>query len=412
MRRRDLLSGGVASLLLPGLFGSKAHAAGALQDSADERCFLFLYAEGGWDPAVTLTPMFDIPGAWVEEGSRLEYGGGDLPYVDHFSRPALGEFFRQYGAELALLHGMEVPSISHESCLRLLLTGQSQALDPDWPTQISGSPQDRPMPHLVIDGPAFAGNMSERVVRLGSEGQLPLLLKDRLADDLDNDKVDPQIQALIDASVAQRSASRADSSSYLAGHAQAHLESVQGLSLLQSQAQGLSLNQGYPGCTRDYETDFETLFTCFEAGLSRCGMIRHKGWCNQGWDTHQLHERQGINWEDMGEVLLELMAMRDRFPSVKERLVVVVVSEMGRHPRLNNWGGKDHWTWTSAMLFGDGVQPGVVGGLDEIGQGRNVDLSTGGSGSVRLGPQHLGDTLLSLSAGQVTGTPIQALLRS
>jgi hypothetical protein len=114
----------------------------------------------------------------------------------------------------------------------------------------------------------------------------------------------------------------------------------------------------------------------------------------------------------MGEVLLELMAMRDRFPSVKERLVVVVVSEMGRHPRLNNWGGKDHWTWTSAMLFGDGVQPGVVGGLDEIGQGRNVDLSTGGSGSVRLGPQHLGDTLLSLSAGQVTGTPIQALLRS
>ena len=405
MRRRDVLAGGMASLLLPGLWGANAHAA-----SAQERCFLFLYAEGGWDPAVTLTPMFDVPGAWVEEGSRLNYGAGDVPYVDHGSRPAMAEFFRRHGAELALLHGMEVPSISHESCLRLLLTGQARALDPDWPTQIAGSPQERPMPHLVIDGPAFAGNLSERVVRLGSEGQLPLLLEDRFSDDLDNAKVDPEIQALIDASVAQRSAARADSPDYLATHAQAHLDSVLGLQGLQSEAQGLSLSQGRPGCTRDYETDFETLFTCFEAGLSRCGMIRHKGWCDQGWDTHQLHERQGINWEDLGDVLLDLMAVRERFPSVKERLVVVVASEMGRHPRLNNWGGKDHWTWTSAMLFGDGVRPGVVGALDELGQGRGVDLATGGSGSVRLGPQHLGDTLLSLGAGEVIGAPIQGLL--
>lgn len=405
MRRRDVLAGGMASLLLPGLWGANAHAA-----SAQERCFLFLYAEGGWDPAVTLTPMFDVPGAWVEEGSRLNYGAGDVPYVDHGSRPAMAEFFRRHGAELALLHGMEVPSISHESCLRLLLTGQARALDPDWPTQIAGSPQERPMPHLVIDGPAFAGNLSERVVRLGSEGQLPLLLEDRFSDDLDNAKVDPEIQALIDASVAQRSAARADSPDYLATHAQAHLDSVLGLQGLQSEAQGLSLSQGRPGCTRDYETDFETLFTCFEAGLSRCGMIRHKGWCDQGWDTHQLHERQGINWEDLGDVLLDLMAVRERFPSVKERLVVVLASEMGRHPRLNNWGGKDHWTWTSAMLFGDGVRPGVVGALDELGQGRGVDLATGGSGSVRLGPQHLGDTLLSLGAGEVIGAPIQGLL--
>lgn len=405
MRRRDVLAGGVASLLLPGLFGSRAHAA-----TPQDRCFLFLYVEGGWDPAVALTPMFDVPGAWVEEGSRSHTGGGGLPFVDHSSRPALGEFFRQHGAELALLHGMEVPSISHESCLRLLLTGQSQALDADWPTQIAGSPQARPMPHLVIDGPAFAGEMSERVVRLGSEGQLPLLLDDRMSDDVDNAKVDPEIAALIDAAVAARSSDRATSESYLAGHAQAHLDSLEGLELLQSQAQSLTLGLGHPGCTRDYETDFETLFTCFEAGLSRCGMIRHKGWCDQGWDTHQLHERQGINWEDLGEVLLDLMAVRDRFPGVKERLVVVVASEMGRHPRLNNWGGKDHWTWTSAMLFGDGVRPGVVGALDETGQGREVDLSTGGSGRVRLGPQHLGDTLLSLSADEVTGRPIQALL--
>ncbi len=37
--------------------------------------------------------------------------------------------------------------------------------------------------------------------------------------------------------------------------------------------------------------------------------------------------------------------------------VVPVISEMGRTPRHNAAGGKDHWPWTSAMLVG----PNVVG---------------------------------------------------
>ena len=367
MRRRDVLAGGLASLLLPGLL-RPGTAQGA---NAQDRCFLFLYAEGGWDPAVPLTPLFDIPGAWVEEGARLESGGGGLPYLDHFSRPALGEFFRRHGAELALLHGMEVPSISHESCLRLLLTGQSQALDADWPTQIAGSPQEAAhappghrRPRLCRGDERARGAPGQRRTAALALGGPP----ERRRGQRQGGSTDPGPHRRL-CGPAQRGA-RGPTRVPLRARPGPLGQRLGLAELLQSQAQGLTLGQGRPGCTRDYETDFETLFACFEAGLSRCGMIRHKGWCDQGWDTHQLHERQGINWEDLGEVLLDLMAVRDRFPSVKERLVVVVASEMGRHPRLNNWGGKDHWTWTSAMLFGDGVRPGVVGALDALGQGR------------------------------------------
>ena len=59
---------------------------------------------------------------------------------------------------------------------------------------------------------------------------------------------------------------------------------------------------------------------------------------------------------------------------------VVVMSEMGRTPRLNGpapTGGKDHWPVTSAMVLGAGVRPGVYGGTNDKLNGLNVDLVGG-----------------------------------
>jgi hypothetical protein len=51
------------------------------------------------------------------------------------------------------------------------------------------------------------------------------------------------------------------------------------------------------------------------------------------------------------------------------------------------------------MLIGSGIRGGqVIGGLDANGQGRTVDLGTGGfsDGGVIMLPEHLGATLLAL----------------
>ena len=59
-------------------------------------------------------------------------------------------------------------------------------------------------------------------------------------------------------------------------------------------------------------------------------------------------------------------------------LTIVVFSEMGRHPRYNTWGGKDHWTFARCMLMGAGVQGGqVVGEMDDDFRGRPIDLASG-----------------------------------
>ena len=91
---------------------------------------------------------------------------------------------------------------------------------------------------------------------------------------------------------------------------------------------------------------------------------------------------------------------------------------MGRHPQFNTWGGKDHWTFTSAMLIGAGVAGGqVVGALDGDALGQKVALASGepSDSGVILSAEHLGATLLALgdldpSDHIIDAAPIEAVL--
>ena len=51
---------------------------------------------------------------------------------------------------------------------------------------------------------------------------------------------------------------------------------------------------------------------------------------------------------------------------IRDKLVVVVQSEMGRTPTYNNGNGKDHWSIGSVMFLGRGIKGNrVIGATDE-----------------------------------------------
>ena len=73
-----------------------------------------------------------------------------------------------------------------------------------------------------------------------------------------------------------------------------------------------------------------------------------------------------------------------------------------RGPVINSTGGKDHWTFTSAMMIGPGVRGGLtVGGYDDAYLGRAIDPATGqpvsGSGGLLASSANFGATLLALA---------------
>ena len=51
---------------------------------------------------------------------------------------------------------------------------------------------------------------------------------------------------------------------------------------------------------------------------------------------------------------------------IRDKLVVVIQSEMGRTPHYNKGDGKDHWSIGSIMFMGQGIQGNrVIGATDE-----------------------------------------------
>src|SRR5687767_10115257 len=82
---------------------------------------------------------------------------------------------------------------------------------------------------------------------------------------------------------------------------------------------------------------------------------------------------------------------------IREKLVVVVQSEMGRTPTYNNGNGKDHWSIGSIMFLGPGIKGDrVIGATDEKQFHVPLNpqtLATDKEKGIRVRPEHLHQSL-------------------
>jgi uncharacterized protein (DUF1501 family) len=82
------------------------------------------------------------------------------------------------------------------------------------------------------------------------------------------------------------------------------------------------------------------------------------------WDSHTGNdENQDRCYENGFSELAQISQQLDDL-GLRDRAVVLAMSEMGRTPRLNSSNGKDHWPYTSLMAWGPGVVAGVHGETD------------------------------------------------
>ena len=155
MHRRDFLRTSAAFTAL-GLGGSSARA--SAHDATMK--FIFVFAQGGWDATRVFADGFDIPGVSMEAGaSRAEIGG--ISFIDHPSRPSVAQFFSQYYENTLIINGLLVPSIAHEICTMLAMTGTSQGTAPDWASILGEHQRDLyTLPSLVVGALRFLARMS------------------------------------------------------------------------------------------------------------------------------------------------------------------------------------------------------------------------------------------------------------
>ena len=86
---------------------------------------------------------------------------------------------------------------------------------------------------------------------------------------------------------------------------------------------------------------------------------------------------------------------------IRDRLVIIVQSEMGRTPSYNKGNGKDHWSIGSILFLGRGIQGNrVIGATDDKQFHVALDpqtLACDREKGIRVRPEHIHDALRDLA---------------
>lgn len=390
LTRRELLAGtALGAMDLP----ARAKAA-----SPADTCFVFVFAQGGWDPTRVLVPAFANRAVSMEAQAERARAGG-IPYVSHPERPSVDAFFDAYHSRSVVLNGMMVRSIAHEICTMIAMTGTTSGLTPDWPSILAAHNADRyVLPQVVMGGPSFPGELGGGVSRTGANGQLEALIsgQSRTWSDLPTAGPSHPAEALLDRYLARRAAARA---TWNQGRDASFASAVSHMRALKDLRYIMDFTGG-----ADLASQAEVACDALELGISRC--VTLAGEASFAWDTHSNNDTdQSPLWENLFSGLGQLMTRLDNTAgpaggTLAEQTVVVVLSEMGRTPSLNSFNGKDHWPYTSTLLIGPGLTGSrSIGDFDANFYGKNVDASSGElseSGTV-LSAESLGATLLAMA---------------
>jgi uncharacterized protein (DUF1501 family) len=402
--RRQLIHRAAPALLLP--LAGRVRAEGLTA----ERKFLFIVCNGGYDPTFVFAPLYDVASVDMESDStRAELHG--LPFVDHADRPSVRAFFEAYGDRAAILNGLESPSITHDRCMKLLLTGTADTASDDWGSIIAAhSVNDLVLPFVVLSGFAFNERYASEVVRVGPTGQIKKLIEGTAI----SDGADSPISLLSEAGQAEvarvlagridayaAAAERGRAERFGAAYARSHAQ----VGAVLGRAEELGIGKlGTPASRLGFD-DFASALDLLESGSARCVSLSYNGVYSMGFDTHSFIEFQSMHHEELFSFLIDLMGEMDRRSSptagrLSDEVVVVVYSEMGRGPLLNGTGGKDHFPFTSAMLLGPGIRGGqAVGAFGDAAYGLPIDFATGEPAESGAVPhtRDLGATLLALA---------------
>lgn len=367
-----------------------------------ERKFLFVFCPGGWDVCDAFAPIFNSTTDHQPGDEAADVGGFRI--TDGAARPSVRAFFEAWGSRTCLINGMQVPSVAHDVCTRLTMTGWANEGHDDWASIVAGeTTMDRPLPNVHISGPIFPMHYGQASVRVGVNGQLSRLLDGTAL--LRSDNVVPPVTSGRAALETAFVTSRVDrwARSVAAGQP-ARLAAAETLALQRAARLG-PVSDDLMAIKPNLYNTLSIAVGAMAAGLSRSGMIAYGTGANGAWDSHSGNDYQQVLYEELfdalGKVMEDLASTPGEVePSLLDETTVVVLSEMGRTPQLNSAGGKDHWTWTSALFAGGAAAGGrTIGGWTEGLTGEPVDLASGDvfAGGTTIQPAHLGATILAMA---------------
>ena len=366
MRRDFLKLCGLAGIGIACPIGlsSDLHAAGKDDSPYEGPYYIVINASGGWDTTYLMDPK-GIGGInrLYKEGDILTKGAHKFAPTEKHKNGGMGneEFYAEFANELLVLNGLDYSVNNHSPGARYMATGKLDSMAyPTFAALVAACKGPTcPLSFLTFGNYSATGN----IVAMSRVPYLPSLQRIANADAIEGNPKSPYHEDFALARIEQ--ALREQRESRTAMPLLPRQERAESM-LYAAQVNAKSMQRITPHIPKSIPKEriaqqAEIALASFKAGVCVSANLS----IGQ-FDSH------ANNDSDQMKLLPEFLAgiayilRRAGELKIREKLVVVVQSEMGRTPDYNKGNGKDHWSIGSIMFTGPGIKGNrVLGATDE-----------------------------------------------
>jgi uncharacterized protein (DUF1501 family) len=397
MRRDFVKMCGLAGL---GLATPLRFAAGKPKDEPYPGPYYVVFnASGGWDTTYLMDPK-GVNGInrLFKESDILTKGAHRYAPIKKHAQGGMSneDFYQEFGDELLTFNGLDYSVNNHSPGARYMAAGNLDSLAyPTFAALVAACRgPECPLAFLTFGNYSATGNL----VAMSRVPYLPSLRKIALADAVEGnerspyhdpfalDRIENALRDANEANGAKPQLPRAERADNMLYAAQANSKSLQ------------RVTQYIPNTLPKERMSqmAEIALASFKAGV-----------CVSANITISQFDSHANNDKDQMKLIPEFLAgiayfiRRAGELKIREQLVVVIQSEMGRTPDYNQGNGKDHWSIGSAMFLGKGIKGNrVIGGTDEKQFAVPLDPATlklDKAKGIRVRPEHIHQSLRELA---------------
>ena len=366
--------------------------------TAYEGPFYFVFnASGGWDTTYLMDPKgINAINRLYKEGDIQTKGAHKFAPTDKHKTGGMSneEFFGEFGSELLVLNGLDYSVNNHSPGARYMATGKLDSLAyPTFAALVAACKGPTcPLSFLTFGNYSATGN----VVAMSRVPYIQSLRQVANADAVDGNARSPYHEdfalARIEQALREQRAARA------AQPLLPRQERAENM-LYAAQVNSKAMQRVTPYIPTTMPKDrlgqqAEIALASFKAGVCVSANL------NIGqFDSH------ANNDTDQMRLIPEFLAgiaytlRRAEALGIRDKLVVIMQSEMGRTPNYNGGNGKDHWSVGSVMFLGPGIKGNrVIGATD--GKQFHVPLNPQTlacekekTAGIRVRPEHIQEAL-------------------
>jgi len=379
----------------PGGLASFARAAVKEEPPYEGPFYLVFNASGGWDTTYLMDPKgINEMNRLYKEGDILTKGAHKFAPTDKHKSGGMSneEFYAEFGSELLTFNGLDYSVNNHAPGARYMATGKLDSLAyPTFAALVAAAKGPTcPLSFLTFGNYSATGN----VVAMSRVPYLPSLQKIANADHIEGNPRSPYHEDFALTRIEKALAEQREMRSALPLlPRQERAESM----LYAAQVNSKTMARVTPHIPSSVPKErlaqqAEIALASFKAGVCVSANLS----IGQ-FDSH------ANNDVDQMKLLPELLAgiaytlRRAEALKIRDRLVVVMQSEMGRTPTYNKGNGKDHWSIGSVMFLGPGIKGNrVIGATDEKQFGVNLNpatLATDKDKGIKVRPEHIHEAL-------------------